>query len=400
MKFQPSVFRAEFPSLQSDSIYLDSASTSLKPQVMIDATNHYYTHNTATILRSKHSTALALTEQFEQARILTAKLINAEHSHEIIWTKGATESLNLIAQSHARYLLKEDDEIIISELEHHSNLIPWLQVAQQIGVKVIKWSIEEDGSLSTDRLLTLITDKTRIITVTQMSNVTGFKPDIAKISDIAHQHNAIIVVDGAQGIVHQAIDVKKYNIDFYVFSAHKLYGPTGLGVLYGKSDLLTKMDCGQGGGKMLKSASFTGFQPADLPYKFEAGTPNIAGALGFHATLKWLFALDTEAAEAYTNKLVNDCRAKLIEAIPQLKIISVADSSILTFALPHIHHDDISILLAEQNIAIRAGELCAQPLIKALGFPGVIRASFMPYNNIDDTNHLISGLQSAIDILK
>lgn len=400
MQFDPAVFRSQFPALLSDSIYLDSASTSLKPTVMIDAMHNYYTTNTATILRSKHNQALAITEQFEQTRTLTAQLINAPCEQQIIWTKGATESLNLIAQSYARPLLKANDEIIVSELEHHSNLIPWLQVAEQIGAKVIKWPIEADGSLSIERLLTIISVRTRIITVTQMSNVTGFKPDIKQISNIAHQNNAVIVVDGAQGIVHQSIDVQACDIDFYVFSAHKLYGPTGLGILYGKKTLLNQMACGQGGGKMLKSASFAGFEPADLPYKFEAGTPNIAAVIGFYATLQWLLTFDSIAAQTYTHQLVDYAKQQISALLPQLAVISVANSSLLTLVSPQIHHDDIAILLAEQNIAIRTGELCAQPLMNALNYTGVVRASLMPYNNQQDVDHLILGLQSAIDILE
>lgn len=398
MSFDRNLFRAQFPALQADNVYLDSASTSLKPTVMIDAINNYYSNNTATILRSKHSQALALTEQFEQARHLTAKLINAEYQHEIIWTKGTTESINLVAQSYARYLLTANDEIIVSELEHHSNLIPWLQVAEQIGAKVVKWPIEIDGSLSIATLTSLITDKTRIVAITQMSNITGFQPDIAQISQIAHQNNAVIILDGAQGIVHHPIDVQKYDIDFYAFSAHKLYGPTGLGILYGKSALLAKMACWQGGGKMLKNVSFSSFSPTTLPYKFEAGTPNIAGVIGFNAVLNWLNSFDLIAAQHYTHKLVDKTKTQLVDS-GLLTIQSVTNSSLLTLSSAVIHHDDIAILLAEQNIAIRTGDLCANPLIKALKVDGVIRASFMPYNNDNDAERLISALKNAITIL-
>lgn len=398
MEFDSTKFRSQFPALKSDSIYLDSASTSLKPKVMIDATTNYYANNTATILRSKHTQAITLTEQFEHARMLTAKLINAQKNHEIIWTKGATESINLIAQSYARHCLSSDDEIIISELEHHSNLIPWLLAAKQIGVKIVKWPIEENGLLSIDRLPSLITNKTRIIAVTQMSNVTGQQPDIATISQLAHQNNAIIVVDGAQGIVHHSLDVQKLDIDFYAFSAHKLYGPTGLGILYGKSELLTKMNCWQGGGKMLKTTSFTDFDVADLPYKFEAGTANIAGVIGFYATLNWLSTFDIMIAESYTCDLVDYAKSKL-SSLTELAINSVANSPLLTLSSDIIYHDDLAILLAKQNIAIRSGELCAQPLIKALNCDGVIRASFMPYNNRDDVDSLINALQAAIELL-
>jgi len=398
MTFDSTTFRSQFPALKSVSIYLDSASTSLKPQVMIDATTDYYTNNTATILRSKHSQAIALTEQFENARTLTSKFINANKSHEIVWTKGATESINLVAQSYARHQLQAGDEIIVSELEHHSNLIPWLIVAKQVGAIVIRWSIETDGLLSVARLPSLITDKTRIIAVTQMSNVTGQQPDIEAITKIAHQHNAIIVVDGAQGIVHHALDVQKLDIDFYAFSAHKLYGPTGLGILYGKTELLTKMSCWQSGGKMLKTVSFSDFEVADLPYKFEAGTANIAAVISFYATLKWLQSFDLRQAEHYTCELVNNARSRL-SLLPGLTVKSITNSPLLTLSSAVIHHNDLAILLAEQNIAVRNGELCAQPLIKALDCNGVLRASFMPYNNLNDVDRLIDALYAAVQIL-
>lgn len=398
MAFNSIHFRSQFPSLQCEGVYLDSAATALKPLVMIEATKDYY-QNVATVLRSKHTKALALDAQYELARSLTADLINAQYSHEIIWTKGATESINLVAQGYARKNLNIGDEIIVSELEHHSNLIPWIQVAQQTGAKVIEWPIEIDGTLSVDCLQTLITPKTRIIAVTQMSNVTGFQPDIYEISRIAHQHNAIIVVDGAQGIVHHPIDMQQYQIDFYAFSAHKLYAPTGLGVLYGKADLLEKMDCWQSGGKMLKSVSFTDFEPANIPYKFEAGTPNIAAVVGFYAVLDWLKSIDNFAATHYTINLVKDALIKL-KTLPDINIHSVANSSLITFSIKDIHHDDIAILLAEQDIAIRSGELCAQPLMQALNCKGVIRASFMPYNSSMDVDKFILAIENAISILK
>lgn len=398
MNFDPILFRSQFPSLQQAGTYLDSAATSLKPIAMVEATTDYYL-NASTVLRSKHSKALALDAQYESARELVAALVNAPSSQQIIWTKGATESINLVAQSFARYQLKKDDEIIISELEHHSNLIPWLQVAKQTGAKIIKWAVEEDGALSTTQLASLMSNKTRIVAITQMSNVNGYQPNIAKISEITHHHNAIIVVDGAQGIVHSPIDVQLYNIDFYVFSAHKLYGPTGLGVLYAKSSLLTQMDCWQGGGKMVQTVSFSDFTPAKLPYKFEAGTPNIAAVIGFYAVLNWLATIDNKKAEQYTIQLANNARDKLL-ALPNIRIHSVMNSSILTFSVNNIHHDDIAILLGEQKIAIRSGELCAQPLIKAFNCRGVIRASFMPYNSPNDVDQFIDAINHALSILE
>ena len=390
--FTPKQFRADFPALNSNSVYLDSAATALKPQVMVDATVAYYAHNTATAKRSLHHDALQVTVAIDKARQHVANLLHASNNTEIIWTRGATESINLIAQSYARGVLQPNDEIIVSELEHHSNLIPWLIVAKQTGAKIIKWST------NIDELSSLISSRTKIVAITHMSNVTGFCPNLATISQIVHQHNAILVVDGAQGIVHHDIDVTTLDIDFYVFSAHKLYGPTGLGVLYGKQTLLEQMSVWHGGGKMLKSTSFDDFIQEDIPYKFEAGTPNIAGIVGFNATLDWLNNWDMKKAENYTEQLAHYTKSQLSK-LSNLQFYSVENSPIITFNINHIHHNDVAILLSEQNIAIRTGELCAQPLMNKLGCHGVIRLSLMPYNNEQDVDAFILALQNAIEIL-
>ncbi|OCG34070.1 cysteine sulfinate desulfinase [Gilliamella sp. Imp1-6] len=390
--FLPEQFRANFPALNSESVYLDSAATALKPLAMIDATLAYYAQNTATAKRSLHQDALQVTATIDKARQNVADLVHANSSAEIIWTRGATESINLIAQSYARSLLQPDDEIIVSELEHHSNLLPWLIVAKQTGAKVVKWSSD------VNELLSLMSAKTKIVAVTQMSNVTGFCPDLATISNIVHQYDAVLVVDGAQGVVHHAINVNQLDIDFYAFSTHKLYGPTGLGVLYGKKALLELMSVWHGGGKMLKIASFDDFIQEDLPYKFEAGTPNIAGIVGFNAVLEWLKSWDNKQAENYTKQLA--CYAKSqLNQFADIQFYSVDDSPIITFNINNIHHNDIAILLSEQNIAIRTGELCAQPLMNKLECHGAVRISLMPYNNQQDVDKFISVLQNAIELL-
>ena len=385
------IFRADFPALDNN-VYLDSAATALKPQIMIDATIEYYAHNTATAQRSLHQDALKVTATINEARQNVADLIHSQSSHQIVWTRGTTESINIIAQSYARPLLQVDDEIIVSELEHHSNLLPWLIVAKQTGAKLIKWSAE------VNELSSLLSSRTKIVAITQMSNVTGFCPDLAKISQLVHQYNAILVVDGAQGVVHQPIDVTALNIDFYAFSAHKLYGPTGLGVLYGKQHLLEQMDVWQGGGKMLKNASFLGFEVEQLPYKFEAGTQNIAGILGFQATLSWLKKWDEAQLDSYLKQLVNYAESKLAQ-LKHIEFYQVKNSPIISFTIKNIHHNDVAILLSEQNIAIRTGELCAKPLMDKLGCHGVIRISLMPYNNQHDIDHFITALQNAIELL-
>ncbi|OCG06977.1 cysteine sulfinate desulfinase [Gilliamella sp. wkB178] len=390
--YNPEKFRSNFPAINDQSVYLDSAATALKPQAMIAATHEYYAHSTATAQRSLHHDALQVTASIDKARQYVADFIHANDNSEIIWTRGTTESINIVAQSYARTILKPNDEIIVSELEHHSNLLPWLIVAQQTGAKVIKWSS------NIDELSALISSRTKIVAITQMSNVTGFCPDLATISQITHQYNAVLVVDGAQGIVHHCLDVKQLDIDFYAFSAHKLYGPTGLGVLYGKQLLLKQMSVWQGGGKMLKTASFSDFQPADLPYKFEAGTPNIAGIIGFAATLDWLRNWDVKQADRYTEQLANYTKSQLMK-ITDIEFYSVDNSPIISFNIKNIHHNDLAILLGEQKIAIRTGELCAQPLMQKLGCHGVIRISLMPYNNQQDVDKLIEAIQNAIAIL-
>ncbi|WP_238786457.1 cysteine desulfurase CsdA [Gilliamella sp. ESL0232] len=390
--FLPEQFRASFPALNSESVYLDSAATALKPLAMIDATLAYYAQNTATAKRSLYQDALQVTAKIDKARQNVADLVHANSSAEIIWTRGATESINLIAQSYARSLLQPNDEIIVSELEHHSNLLPWLIVAKQTGAKVVKWSSD------VNELLSLMSAKTKIVAVTQMSNVTGFCPDLATISNIVHQYDAVLVVDGAQGVVHHAINVNQLDIDFYAFSTHKLYGPTGLGVLYGKKALLELMSVWHGGGKMLKSASFDDFIQEDLPYKFEAGTPNIAGIVGFNSVLEWLKSWDNKQAENYTKQLAYYAKSQLNQ-FADIQFYSVDDSPIITFNINNIHHNDIAILLSEQNIAIRTGELCAQPLMNKLGCHGAVRVSLMPYNNQQDVDKFISVLQNVIEIL-
>ncbi|XKM13770.1 cysteine desulfurase CsdA [Orbaceae bacterium ac157xtp] len=399
MTFNAELFRSHFPALSNNAIYLDSAATALKPKAVADAINQYYLCDTSTTLRSQHRSALSNTSKIEQVRTNTAKLINASSAEQIIWTRGATESLNLIAYSYGLNRLNKDSEIIVSELEHHSNLIPWLHIAKLTGAKVIKWSITPNGQLDIKQLEQLINADTKIVAVTQMSNVSGYQPDLEKITKLAHQYNAKVVVDGAQGIVHKPIDVQILDIDFYTFSCHKLYGPTGLGVLYAKKELLEEMDIWHGGGKMIQTVSFEHFEPAPIPQKFEAGTPHIAGIIGFGQSLEFLAQYPHAITEKYTANLANYLHNKLSD-IADCKTYSEQQSPVVSFTIGDLHPYDIATLLAEQNIAVRNGELCASPLIKALGIKGVIRASLMPYNNQADIDKFIIALQNAVEILR
>ncbi|MEL5300219.1 cysteine desulfurase CsdA [Serratia nevei] len=396
--FNPSLFRQQFPALAQDGIYLDSAATALKPQAVIDATQQFYRDDAATVHRSQHRAAQALTARFEQARGQVAQLINAPSADDIVWTRGTTEAINLVAQSYLRPRLQPGDEILVSEAEHHANLIPWLMVAEQTGARVVKLPIGADRLPDLTQLPTLLNDNTRLLALGQMSNVTGGCPDLAPAIAMAHAAGARVMIDGAQGVVHGPADVQLLDIDFYAFSGHKLYGPTGIGALYGKAELLAQMAPWQGGGKMLTQASFDGFAPQKPPHRFEAGTPNIAGVLGLAAALTWLSEQDMAAAERYSRELADQAEQRLAQ-LPGFRSFRSSGSSLLAFDIAGVHHSDIVTLLAEQDIALRAGQHCAQPLMAALGVSGTLRASFAPYNTQQDVDTLVSALTHALDLL-
>lgn len=397
--FDPTTFRHQFPALHQAGCYLDSAATALKPLTLVQATGEYYAHNGATVHRSAHSAAQNATDSFESARESVSKLINAAGHQQIVWTKGTTEAINLVAQSYARPRLKAGDEILVSESEHHSNLIPWLMVAQQTGATVVKLPLDQSYLPDLTRLEQHLTGKTKILAIGHMSNVTGGCPDLKLAIDLAHKNGTIVVVDGAQGVVHSPPDVQQLDVDFYAFSAHKLYGPTGIGVLYGKSTLLAEMAPWQGGGKMLTQASFDGFEAQSVPECFEAGTPNIAGVIGFGATLSWLSTQDIIQAERYACSLAQSAYEKLA-TIPGFVSYRAQNSSLLAFNIEGFHHGDVATLLSEQGVAIRAGQHCAQPLLDAIGVSGTLRASFAPYNQPDDVDKLYQSLIRALSLLE
>lgn len=397
--FDPTAFRHQFPALHQAGCYLDSAATALKPLTLVQATGEYYAHNGATVHRSAHSAAQNATDRFESARESVRELINAASHQQIVWTKGTTEAINLVAQSYARPRLKAGDEILVSESEHHSNLIPWLMVAQQTGATVIKLPLDQRYLPDLTQLEQLLTSKTKILAIGHMSNVTGGCPDLKLAIDLAHKNGTIVVVDGAQGVVHSPPDVQQLDVDFYAFSAHKLYGPTGIGVLYGKSTLLAEMAPWQGGGKMLTQASFDGFEAQSVPECFEAGTPNIAGVIGFGATLSWLNTQDIVQAEHYACSLAQLAYEKLA-TIPGFISYRAQNSSLLAFNIAGFHHSDIATLLSEQGVAIRSGQHCAQPLLDAIGVSGTLRASFAPYNQPDDVDKLYQSLIRALSLLE
>lgn len=396
--FNPARFRGQFPALADAGVYLDSAATALKPQVVIEATQQFYSLSAGNVHRSQFAEAQRLTARYEAARSAVARWLNAPESKNIIWTKGATEALNLVAQCYARPRLKADDEIIVSEAEHHANLVPWLMVAEQTGARVVKLPLGADRLPDLTRLPDLLNERTRILALGQMSNVTGGCPDLARAITLAHQADAIVVVDGAQGVVHCPPDVQALDIDFYAFSGHKLYGPTGIGVLYGKGELLEQMSPWLGGGKMITHVSFEGFKTQPAPYRFEAGTPNVAGVIGLSAALEWLDEIDLVKAESYSRGLATLAEAGLSKR-PGFRSFRCQDSSLLAFDFAGVHHSDMVTLLAEYGIALRAGQHCAQPLLAALGVSGTLRASFAPYNTQSDVEALIAAIDRALAIL-
>ncbi len=396
--FSPVHFRQQFPALDEAGIYLDSAATTLKPAAVIEATQAFYSQGAGTVHRSQFAAARALTDRYENARGQVARLLNAPLASNIVWTKGTTEAINLIAQGYFRPRLRPGDEIVVSEAEHHANLVPWLMVAEQTGAKVVKWPIGKDLLPGIATLETLLNARTRVLALGQMSNVTGGCPDVSKAVALAHRAGAKVVIDGAQGVAHRPPDVAALDIDFYAFSAHKLYGPMGTGVLYGKTALLEAMQPWQGGGKMLTTVSFDGFTPQAVPWRFEAGTPNVAGVIGLSAALSWLETVDMAAAESWSCGLADVAEERLAD-LPGFRSFRASGSSLLAFDMAGMHHSDIVTLLAESGIALRAGQHCAQPLLQALGVNGTLRASFAPYNTLNDVEALVSAMATALELL-
>jgi len=396
--FSPAHFRAQFPALADAGVYLDSAATALKPQAVIEATNQFYSLSAGNVHRSQFAEAQRLTARYEAARDQVARLLNAESGKNIVWTRGTTEAINMVAQCYARPRLQPGDEIIVSEAEHHANLVPWLMVAEQTGAKVVKLPIGTDCLADVARLPELITPRSRILALGQMSNVTGGCPDLARAIRLAHESGMVVMVDGAQGVVHFPADVQQLDIDFYAFSAHKLYGPTGIGALYGKAALLEEMTPWLGGGKMITEVTFEGFKTQQVPYRLEAGTPNVAGVIGLSAALEWLADLDLQQAESWSRGLATLAEEALKQR-PGFRSFRVQDSSLLAFDFAGVHHSDMVTLLAEYGIALRAGQHCAQPLLAALGVNGTLRASFAPYNTQSDVDALVAAVDRALALL-
>ena len=381
-------------------VYLDNAATSQKPQVVIDALSNYYSHYNANIHRGIHTLAEEATAAYESTRVTVKSFINAAFPEEIIFTRGATEGINLVAYTWGRKNIRAGDEIIISGMEHHSNIVPWQILCEERKsiLKIIP--VTDSGELDMEAYKNLLSSKTKLVSVVHVSNSLGTINPVKEIIDSAHRVGAIVMIDGAQSTVHLDIDVQELNCDFFAFSGHKVYGPTGVGVLYGKKDLLQSMPPFMGGGEMIKEVTFEKTTYADLPYKYEAGTPNIADTVALKSALDFINETGKDAIRKHENDLLRYATSQL-EALPGLTIIGTAEEKVsaVSFVIANIHPQDIGVILDNQGIAVRTGHHCTQPLMARFGIPGTVRASFAMYNTKEEIDRLVNGLQKAIKML-
>jgi cysteine desulfurase/selenocysteine lyase len=398
--------RADFPVLDqqvngSPLIYFDNAATTQKPKSVIDALSHYYKSDNANIHRGIHALAERATTAFELTRTKIKEFINAPSSDQIILTAGTTGSINLVAQTFGRANFSKGDKILISNLEHHSNIVPWQMIAEEKGAIIEVIPVDERGVLDLNAYRNLLDASVKLVAVNHVSNAIGTINPIAEMIQLAHAHGAKVMIDGAQSIAHLDIDVQALDIDFFAFSAHKLFGPTGVGVLYGKRELLESMPPYQGGGEMIKEVSFEGTTYNELPYKFEAGTPNIADVIALSAAIDYVNALSKEAL--FTQELALLAYAtEQLSTIPGLRIIGTAPDKIavISFVIDGIHPQDLGVLLDKFGIAIRTGHHCVQPLMKRFGLPGTCRASFAFYNTFEEIDLFVKALRRSINMLQ
>lgn len=396
--------RAAFPILASEAygkplVYLDNAATTQKPRAVIEAIEHYYLHTNSNVHRGAHYLGDLATAALEGAREKVAAFLNARRE-EVIWTRGTTEGINLVAHSFGGSQLKAGDEVLISSLEHHANIVPWQQVCARTGATLRVIPLAADASLDLSNLDELINERTRIVAVVHVSNALGVINPVAEIIRRARAVGATVLLDAAQAVAHFPVDVQALDCDFLVFSGHKLFGPTGIGVLYGRQALLEAMPPYQTGGEMIETVTFEASTWNQLPYKFEAGTPHIAGAVGLGAAIDWLNAQDRQAFLAHEEDL-RDYVTERARAFPGLRIIGDTPSKVatLSFLLDGAHPNDVGTLLDQQGVAVRTGHHCTMPLMNLLGIPGTVRASFAPYNRRDDIDRLFIALEKAAKFL-
>lgn len=394
--------RKDFPILSREVygkplVYLDNSATTQKPRIVVDAiANEYYSEN-ANVHRGVHFLSQQATELHESARAKIAKFLNASSPSEIVFTRGATEGLNLVASSFGEAFLKEGDEVIISAMEHHSNIVPWQLLEMRKGIKIKVIPIKEDGELHVDEYEKLFDERTKLVSVTHVSNVLGTVNPVKELATIAHSHNVPILIDGAQSVPHIKVDVRDMDCDFYAFSGHKIYGPTGIGALYGKAEWLEKLPPYQGGGEMIKNVHFGHTEFEDAPLKFEAGTPDYVGSHSLATAIDYVESLGLDNIAAHEHELL-EYATKRLESIPGMRIFGKAKnkSAVISFVVGNIHPLDLGTLLDRLGIAIRTGHHCAQPLVESLGVQSVARASFGLYNTSKEVDALFNGIERVM----
>jgi cysteine desulfurase / selenocysteine lyase len=393
--------REDFPILREivnghPLVYLDNAATTQKPQAVIDAIVHYYCHDNSNVHRGAHTLASRATEKFEGARTKVAEFLNAPSSQQILWTRGTTEGVNLVASSWGRNNLKAGDRVLVSAMEHHSNIVPWQMAAAAAGASVEAIPVDETGTLDMNALEILMDERVKMVSVGHVSNALGTVNPIQDVIVLAHKFGARVLIDGAQAVSHWPVDVQALECDFYVFSAHKLFGPTGIGVLYGKRELLEAMPPWQGGGEMIERVSFEGTTYNQLPYKFEAGTPDIAGAIALGAAIDYLNQMDRTAAAAHEHAVLEYAQEQA-RSEQGITLVGTAAQkvSVMSFLVEGTHPNDLGFLLDQQGIAVRTGHHCAQPIMEQYCIPGTVRASFSFYNTMAEVDRLFAALRKA-----
>ena len=402
--FDVSRIRADFPILKQEVhgkplVYLDNAATSHKPQVVIDAITRYYAEQNSNIHRGVHYLSQLASQEYEEARNKVRKFINAADVQEVIFTSGTTEGINLVALSYGRNFIKEGDEIIISAMEHHANIVPWQMLCEQTGAKLRVIPMNDDGELLMDEYEKMLGPRTKLVAVNYVSNALGTINPVRRIIELAHSVDAVVLIDGAQSAPHMKVDVRELNCDFYVFSGHKVCGPTGIGVLYGKADLLNAMPPYKGGGDMIAVVTFEKTTYNVLPFKHEAGTPNIEGGIGLGVAIDYLESIGLDRIAAYEHELL-EYATEMIGGIPGVKLIGTAreKASVLSFTIDHIHPHDIGTILDQEGIAVRTGHHCAQPVMQRFGVPATTRASFAFYNTKAEIDALADALHRVIEV--
>jgi len=404
--FDPEAVRADFPALDQDVyddaplVYLDNAATSQKPQAVIDRMNAYYSRENSNVHRGVHALSQGASEAYEGARETLARFINAPDPDTVVWTRGTTEGLNLIASSFGPTVVDEGDEILLTEMEHHANIVPWQMLAERRGASIRVLPITDDGELRVDLLEDYLSDQTALVAISHISNALGTVNPMDRVVEAAHGRDIPVVVDGAQSAPHMPVDVQALDADFFVFSGHKMFGPTGIGVLYGKREHLEAMPPYQGGGDMIDRVSFEKTTYDAVPHKFEAGTPNISGAIALGTAAEYILDLDRSAMQAYEDDLLAYATDRL-RTIDGLQLVGTASkkASVLSFVLDDVHPYDAGTLLDRMGIAVRTGNHCTEPLMDRLGLPGTIRASLACYNTKDDVDALADGVRKVQTLL-